>query len=201
MLPRHEIDPQILVRRQIWNYYSNSDGSIAWQTGLFRYLDKTTTERVLADTMGALGDSDQSGLIYSALKRKVLPRHGATSGAFGGEGEAHKALKQRVAADPTLVGLPATAKPNVEYQFVSGDKVDIKFDLPDQSYAVVEIETTIPFPGAHQCIKYRVSLEAALEMPINSGRVLTILVAYAFDQETNDFTVRYGITTYALSPE
>lgn len=185
---------------KFWNYYKNSSGTVKWGTGLFRYLDDNLTESILADSMGALGDSDDSQLIYKALESKVLPQHRATSRAYGGEGAAHKSLKLRVAKNPTLIGLPANAKAHIEHPFVSGDRVDIKFDLPDGTFAVVEIETTIPLPGAYQCIKYRALLEAEQQMPINSNQVKPILVAYSFDSATKDLARKYGITTCALPP-
>ena len=119
----------------------------------------------------------------------------------GGEGEAHKALKERVASDPSLIGLPPSATPNLEYSFLSGDKVDIKFDLPDGRHAVVEIETTIPLPGAHQCVKYRALLEAERGAPLNSGTVDAFLVAYQIDAQTRAFTERYGIRVVELPPD
>ena len=76
--------------------------------------------------------------------------------------------------------------------------MDIKFDLPDGTFAVVEIETIIPFPGAHQCIKYRALLEAEQGCALNSGNVRAILVAHHFDSQTRRFAEKYRIQLVEL---
>jgi hypothetical protein len=123
-------------------------------------------------------------------------------GHFGGvgEGNAHRALKERVAADPTLIGLPKSAKAVVEHTFVCGDRADVLFDLVDGTAVVVEIETIIPLPGAHQCVKYRALLEARRSYTLNSGNVRAVLVAYHFDELTREFAKRYDINLVPLPP-
>lgn len=190
----------VVSHLRFWNYYSNKNGSIAWQTGLFRYLNTSTTERILTDMMGLLGDSDDVRTIYDAFDQRLLPTLPRNSLGWGGEGPAHKALKLRVAADPTLIGLPESAVPHVEYPFISGDKVDIKFDLPDGRFAVVEIETTIPLPGAYQSVKYRALLQAEKSLPLTSDHVLAYLVAYTIDETTEVFANQYRIHTVQLTP-
>lgn len=118
----------------------------------------------------------------------------------GGEGRAHKALKKYVAENPQAIGLPKRSEAAIEYPFASGDCVDIKFDLPRGRAAVVEIKTEQPWPGAHQCIKYRALLEAERGDSLNGGTVQAILVAHHIDEETLAFAERYGIRTVALGP-
>ena len=127
------------------------------------------------------------------------PPSGSRRGS-GGESRAHKRLKEYVAENPKVVGLPKRSKATIEHPFASGDCVDIKFDLPGGRAAVVEIATHQPWPGAHQCIKYRALLEAERGDPLNGGKVQAILVAHAFDGETLLFAKRYGIQTVALGP-
>jgi RecB family endonuclease NucS len=132
-------------------------------------------------------------------KTRAAPSSQHGRGA-GGEGRAHKLLKQYVAQHPGAVGLPKRSEATIEYPFASGDCVDIKFDLPRGRAAVVEIKTEQPWPGAHQCIKYRALLEAERGDSLNGGTVQAILVAHHFDEETLAFAERYGIRTFALGP-
>jgi hypothetical protein len=187
---------------KFWKYYSNSDFSSSWKTGLFRGLSEEQTTTILAELMGALGDRDERDLIFEALDRKVNPRppKGIAGQCGLGEGEAHRRLKERVAADPGLVGLPTTAKAKTEHAYKSGDRVDVRFDLADGRMTVVEIETIVTLPGAHQCVKYRALQEAECDEAINSGKVDAVLVAYGFDAVTREFAQRYGIRLVALPP-
>lgn len=194
------IPDEIAPLNRFWNYYRNADGSEVWGTGLFRYLSENVTGEILADLMGWLEDQDAAEIIYDAIGRSISPRLSARCRGGGGEGDAHKALKERVASNPTLLGLPQSAIPTLEYPFVSGDQVDIKFDLPDGRQAIVEIETTIPFPGAHQCVKYRALLEAERGDLLGSGTVDAFLVAYRVDADTRSFAEKYGICVIELPP-
>lgn len=81
----------------------------------------------------------------------------------------------------------------MEHPFESGDQVDILFELPDGRHVVVEIETEMPHPGAHQCIKYRALQEAATRRPLGSGAVAAVLVAHGFADRDRKFATRYGI--------
>lgn len=185
-----------------WRYH-RANGGPDWRTGLFRYLADDETAALLTELMGALGDCSERDLIYEALGRKMLPRSPGTSNHTNPtcpEGLAHRLLKERVAANPNLIGLPKSAKPTIEYSFLSGDKVDIHFNLLDGSAAVVEIETIIPLPGAHQCIKYRALLEAERGDDLNSGNVKAILVAYGFDAQTRAFAKKYNVKLVELPP-
>lgn len=189
---------------QFWRYHSNKQGPPDWRTGLFRYLAVDETTTILSEIMGGLGDRIERDLIYEALDRKVLPRLPGTGGAEclqRPEGPEHRQLKERVAADPTLIGLPSSAKAQVEHVFLyTCDRVDILFELVNGTAAVVEIETRLPLPGAHQCVKYRALLEAERGLALNTDKVQAILVAYSFDQETEAFAKQYGIRLVTLPP-
>lgn len=204
-----QIPDDIARTIRFWNYRTNYDGSEVWATGLHRYIEPDATVRLLGDVLGALSDRPERDTLFEALGGQIVPkpvRHlrlvrsssPTTIGGFGPEGDAHRLLKEHVAANPIVVGLPRGAKSHMEFEYVSGDAVDIKFDLPDGSFVVVEIETIIPFPGAHQCIKYRALLEAEHGYPLNSGRVKAILVAHRFDEQTRHFAAQYGIRLVEL---
>ena len=191
-----------------WNYQPpNRDGTRKWGAGLFRYLEEDTTRRLIEDLLWRLGNDGQRDVVIRALGEEFnpkpnpeprLPPGGRGQGQGGGEGDEHRNLKDLVAKHPKRIGLPKKAKPDVEHQFLSGDRVDVKFDLPDGTAAVVEVETICPLPGAHQAVKYRALLEVERGDELGAGNVQAILVAHRFDKETRDLARRYGIELVKL---
>lgn len=185
-------------RTRYWEY---ADAVPDWRTGLFRYLTQESTERLLSEVMYLLGDSDDRDRILKALGsavRPMPPRRGGWPSA--GEGEAHRNLKARVASDPALIGLPPHSRPTVERMFISGDRVDIAFDIAGKPRAVVEIETYFTEPGAYQAIKYRALMEAEAGLPLGSGAVEAILVAHTCDDRTRSIAERYGVRVVVVEP-
>lgn len=81
------------------------------------------------------------------------------------ESEAHKRLKERVASNPELVGLPkCTAKGHVEYRFASADCADVVFKTAN-GFVGVEVKSKISNDadltrGVFQAIKYQALLRA-----------------------------------------
>ncbi len=116
---------------------------------------------------------------------------------LGGEGQDHKALKLWCCENPEFFGL---GKPrNIwcdEFTFPSGDRPDLVLEFDDGSFAVVEIETRYPFPGAYQVIKYKALLAARKGLPIGTTDITGCLVAWHFKQDVKDFANKYGINTY-----
>jgi hypothetical protein len=107
----------------------------------------------------ALGDGDVGSLVQQA--RFVRGR-----GAPGSkESLAHRQLKERIAADPRLVGLPRSMGPGVvEYKLPSGDVVDVLFEAHSRRIAV-EVKSRISIDGdvargMFQCVKYLAVLDA-----------------------------------------
>jgi len=95
-----------------------------------------------------------------------------------GEGREHRKLKNWVYSHPEKVGLHDVVGKHEEYPFLSGDRADIVFDLQGNRYAVVEIETSNPAPGAHQALKYKVLKCAELGWDLTSADVEALLVAW-----------------------
>jgi hypothetical protein len=118
----------------------------------------------------------------------------------GGEGSDHRKLKDQIADNPGLVGLRNVRKRFKEYPFPSGDIADIVFELENNRYAVVEIETSDPLPGCYQALKYRTLKCAELGVSITSSIVEAIVVAWDFQPFTEDFCSSYAIKhcKYAL---
>lgn len=91
----------------------------------------------------------------------------AATGASGrgGEGPEHRALKEHVATNPSVVGLPKGHEPGApEYPLPSGDRIDVVF-TGDDLITAVEVKSRISGEediarGIYQCVKYRAVLEA-----------------------------------------
>lgn len=106
----------------------------------------------------------------------------ATTFRGGGEGAEHKKLKDFVAANPSVVGLPAsTPMGNTEVPLPSGDCLDVSFQAKSL-WVAVEVKSAISSPaditrGIFQCIKYRAVLDAVLlaeRRPQNSRAILVL---------------------------
>lgn len=197
--------PDDIARQcRYWEYQRrNRDGSTHWGAGLFRYLDRECTGRFIEDLVHRLGDRSERDTFVRALGGAVeikapRPEPRRSSGRGGGEGDEHLRLKNLVAAKPELIGLPVASTATIEHGFLSGDRVDIKFDLPNGNAAVVEVETIVPLPGAHQAVKYRALLEVERSEALGSGRVEAILVAHVLDAETQELAKKYGIKLVQL---
>lgn len=186
-----------------WNYYSTRGGA-KWGTELIRYLDDNQVARILIDLRAVLRDDKSKGIVDEMLKdfpephptpsaeltKRVLRtrKYGA-----GGEGRQHKKLKDWVANHPDGIGVCDVVSTEVEYQFESGDAADIVFELRGKRYAVVEIETMDPLPGAYQVLKYKVLKCAQLGSDIKSPNVEPILVAWDIPPDVKRFCQQYGI--------
>lgn len=125
----------------------------------------------------------------TTTKKAVVRKYGA-----GGEGKEHKELKDWVARNPDFLGLDNVIETEKEeHVFPSGDLPDIVFICDDNKYAVVEIETIIPIPGAYQAIKYRSLLCAELGLPLDSKDVKSFLVTKENSQDVEEFCRKYRI--------
>ncbi len=112
----------------------------------------------------------------------------------GGEGKEHKELKNWVAKNPNFLGLDKVKKTQKEeHVFPSGDLPDIVFICDNNKFAIVEIETINPLPGAYQSIKYRSLLCAELGLPLDSINVESFLVTKENSQDVEEFCVKYKI--------
>lgn len=99
----------------------------------------------------------------------------------GGEGPAHRLLKEYVSRNPMILGLSEAAVANVEHPFLTGDRVDILFNNHGPRRSVVEIEVEGERPvviGIHQAIKYRALAAAADRFSLIDPTVRAYVVAY-----------------------
>lgn len=118
-----------------------------------------------------------------------------------GEGENHLRLKNYIAENPHVIGLPTSACPSIEFQFVSGDSCDVTFDLDSNEYAVVEIKNGDRgelVKGIYQAIKYRALMKA--EKGLGSDvTVNAFLVAYTIPPDIAQFASRFNIECKAIT--
>lgn len=111
----------------------------------------------------------------------------------GGEGVEHKRLKEWIAKHPESIGIENVRATEVEHRYLSGDSVDILFELTTNTDVVVEIETTDALPGCHQAIKYRALRCAEKGLPLSSADVEAIIVAWKIPADVVDFCKKYSI--------
>lgn len=116
----------------------------------------------------------------------------------GKEGKEHKRLKEWLAENYGLLGLTHVSKVEIERPYISGDAADIVFSQENNSFAVVEIETTDPLPGVYQAIKYRTLLCAEKGLPLDSARVKAILVAWAIPENIRRLCKKYDVKSHEV---
>ncbi len=91
----------------------------------------------------------------------------ASGNLGGGESPEHKRLKDYVAKNPKIVGLPASSTiGTTEFRLPSGDSLDVSFNLAKQWFAV-EVKSRLSAEpdivrGIFQCVKYQAILDAVL---------------------------------------
>lgn len=152
--------------------------------------------------------NEQPGRVFEAdnLATITIPAPGdAHVGSYGlgGESAAHRLLKQYVASHPTEFGLSPAAVPHVEYQFATGDRVDVMFTnhLPDRTVIEVEVDGEQHIcVGIHQAIKYRSLAAADAGYPLLTSRVRSLVVAYATDYaKARELAARYEIPLISVN--
>lgn len=105
----------------------------------------------------------------------------AASFVGGGESERHRVLKNYVAANPKVVGLPArTNKGLIEYHVPSGDSIDVLF-LHAGTRLAVEVKSSVSdradiIRGLFQCVKYRTVLTATIAVENSDDSAEAVLV-------------------------
>ena len=111
-------------------------------------LKNTEKLTTLAEIMRQVSAETIAG---GSLKSRELRKYGPS-----GESIDHRKLKEWILDHPEDIGLRGVLESHLEYEFFTGDRVDLLFDLEGDRYAVVEIETDNPLPGAFQALKYKV---------------------------------------------
>lgn len=168
------------------------------QEGYFRWGDEPVELRPRPDRVFEL---DNVATVHDLqLIKERVGTHGA-----GGESAAHRRLKLYVAHHPTEFGLSPVAEPYVEYQFQTGDRVDVLFENHRPDRTVVEVEVAGEdnvCVGIHQAIKYRSLAEADAGYPLMGERVRSLVVAYETEyQRAVELAGRYDVALTSVDPE
>jgi hypothetical protein len=155
----------------------------------FRTLPRPRQRRLLEEALAgvfayprwrkvlqALGLPDPPPFDPSILSAAVhLPR------TSGGEGEAHRRLKEHVARHPEILDFAPRTQPEIECPLPSGDAVDVLFRDAAVWHAAEVKPVSSPAAdlvrGIFQCVKYRALLEAwqaSLGLPPGARVVLVL---------------------------
>ena len=117
-------------------------------------------------------------------RRQLARFKGKSNGGKGGggEGKAHRKLKEFVKKTPSIVGLPRTAAraAESEYELPSGDSVDVMFCHKERMIAV-EVKSKRSnigdvCRGIFQCVKYQAVTEATFKASGSEPDVRSVLV-------------------------
>ena len=97
------------------------------------------------------------------------------------EGPLHNALKKYVLVHPNLVGVVNPIKSEIEYNLLSGDRLDAYFLMPSGKQVAVEVKSRISMDsdilrGIYQCVKYKAVLTAECQAHGKAADVKSILV-------------------------
>ena len=128
---------------------------------------------------------------------------GHSSRGGGGEGTAHRTLKEYLADDPSQLG-EGLKLIEIEHRFKSGDKVDILLENSSGHPVTVEVETHIrseneDYVGVWQAVKYQHL--AAMEYSLPCEEVRSILAAPKIPDDVKVECKRLGIEPIEVSDQ
>lgn len=192
-IPREEFLPLIGYSPN-WNLHGFGDN----HSGVKRLTAKQFT--ALREMYEGLADREDR-------RRVERNSRGGQFGGTGGEGDVHRALKERIAADPSgVLGELGLRLEKVEFPFgCTGDRIDVLLRDQDKRYVAVEVEVDCDrnhLAGALQCMKYRAMLAYYFERPLEEVRC--ILVAHDIASEVKTrcaaFEIETALVTRAIAP-
>lgn len=118
----------------------------------------------------------------------------------GGEGKIHKALKEKIATNPSQVlGEDGLSLIHVEYPYPTGDRADLILKNAENQYIAVEVEVAVDLydlSGVLQAIKY--SRMYAIECRRKFEEVKAYLVAHQISDGVKDLCRQYDIETFVI---
>lgn len=128
--------------------------------------------------------------------KTVLKRNRSQHAHDGGEGPIHKSLKEYIAADPeTALNEPGLRTIEVEYPFVTGDRIDVLLEDKNGRPVTVEVEVDCDdneLAGPLQCMKYRSLIAYLCEWRV--AEVRTVLaarsIAHAVKNRCNEYDIQ-----------
>jgi hypothetical protein len=98
------------------------------------------------------------------IPHKILEEAKKSGYGKGGESEEHRQFKEFIAQNPKAIKLPARLQGEIEYVFLSQDKIDIRFKEKNRIIGVEVKSKNSPesdiLRGILQCVKYKALIEA-----------------------------------------
>jgi len=131
---------------------------------------------------------------------KTLIRKG--NFGYGGEGDLHKGLKEYIYNNPWIIGIHSFKQREMEHILLSGDRLDVWFELADGSEIAVEVKSEISssadvLRGLFQCVKYQAIMDAENLIDGITHNNHVILVLGGSLSETNaGIRGKFGIEVY-----
>lgn len=110
----------------------------------------------------------------TAIRKGTFSKHGS-------EGVKHKALKEYIYNHPECIGIKNVQYKEMEHILLSGDRLDVYFQLKDDTQIAVEVKSSISdnadiLRGVYQCVKYDVILNAEQSVKGLHHQIITLLV-------------------------
>ena len=147
--------------------------------------------------------SDRFRAVRKRSRHFEPPSHVPSKYGPGGEGAAHKSLKEFVAANPGAIfdedGLEHVG---TEVLMPSGDRIDVLLRDRIGRYVAVEIEVTQAagqLDGFCQAVKYRYLACVLYEVDFEASR--SALVAYEIDATLDPIAHRYAVELIRVDPQ
>lgn len=127
------------------------------------------------DRLGIEPINDFTQQEIEAITQKPKDRIG------GGEGSAHRELKNRICNNPDIIGYDNVKHAATEEVLPSGDKLDVYFELNNGDIVAVEVKSATSDDDDHkrgifQCVKYQAVLEAMQSIRKTGNNITVILV-------------------------
>ena len=124
---------------------------------------------------------------------------------YGGEGDNHKKLKEFVYYHPESVKIKDFKERKMEHILLSGDRLDVFFELNNSSKVAVEIKSSSSsdadiLRGMFQCVKYKVILDAEDKVHSEKSQNKAILVIEGeLSSDNKKVQEALGITIFKVS--
>lgn len=158
-------------------------------------------KRLSADEFAAIRELYEDSANRNDQERLRRNNRTGQFGGPGGEGEIHRALKERIAANPSMVlGEEGLTLYEIEFPFgCTGDRIDVVLRDKDKKFVAVEVEVECDrnhSAGPLQCMKYRAMLAYSFERPVQEVRC--ILAAHAIASEVKRRCTAFEIQTITI---
>ena len=145
------------------------------------------------------------GIAEEAVDADEIERPGRGGWSSEGESKQHKKVKEFVASNPQVVGLPKNhSQGQTEYLFASGDKADVVFET-ENGYLGVEVKSIISnHPdlnrGLFQAVKYQALLRSEQKAVFSPPTARAVLVTEcSLPAALQNLADVLGIAVYVVS--